>query len=153
MNCISFRLVHDSGHKGHNLVAISIDGHDLIELVRAYELPYARSEGHENIAGGYAYLTAALARPPSRHFWGDPAEDDQCYDNKLALAECECGCPGCWPLVCEIVLEDDGAVVWRNFEQPHRRPDSAAGWWDYSGFGPFRFALKEYERALCAVAG
>lgn len=33
-------------------------------------------------------------------------------------------------------------------KQPHRGPDSGGKVWDYSGFGPFRFSLGDYERAF-----
>lgn len=38
-------------------VRVLIDGRDLIELVQLIELPWARAEGREEIAGGYSGLT------------------------------------------------------------------------------------------------
>jgi hypothetical protein len=35
------------------VVRILIDGRDLIDLVRPIELPFARAEGHPELAGGY----------------------------------------------------------------------------------------------------
>jgi hypothetical protein len=148
MHQASFRLLPDPENAAHHLVAIAIDGRDLIELVRAYEAPYARREGHPKLAGVYQYLSAEFELD---HFAGKHRETPEGEGGKAMLAGCDCGIPSCWPLLCEIVTEDNQTVVWKNFEQPFRGPNSAADPWDYSGFGPFYFSLNEYEHALATL--
>ena len=58
----------------------------------------------------------------------------------------------CWPLVCRIEV-DDSVVVWRDFEQVHRRPGHPSGAWTYEGIGPFTFDRRQYAMALEGLRG
>jgi hypothetical protein len=55
MNRLELRPVA-TGRRNRFTVQILIDGRDLIDLVRAIELPFATAEGHPDIAGGYSGL-------------------------------------------------------------------------------------------------
>jgi hypothetical protein len=131
-------------------VRISINGRDFIEMVREVELPLATHEGAPGLAGAYLYFGPVPTFLPSRHFRGEPACDDwsdgqgRCY-----LLSCTCGWPGCWPLSARIEVRER-EVVWSDFRQPHRGPDSDRAEWRYDGFGPFIFERAAYE---CALAG
>ena len=50
---------------------------------------------------------------------------------------CECGEPGCWPLMAHITVRDQ-EVLGGSFEQPHRRDK-----WTYDDFD-----RSQYEAAL-----
>jgi len=125
-------------------VRVLVDERDLAELVREVELPHARAEGAPGIAGAYAGLAPSWFKGGLRaHFLGGDGSDLACGSReKTVLLGCDCGEPGCWPLMARVSVEDD-AVVWSDFEQPHRR-----GAWSYEGFGPLRFEREQYERAL-----
>jgi hypothetical protein len=138
--------------RGYRALDIALDGRSFLEFVRDAEAPFAAAEGHPDLAGRYEGLPAASVLPPSQHFWGKPRDELHAYGEKVALYDCECGCPGCWPLVVRITVAGQ-IVSWSDFEQPHRGPRSRASWWQYDGFGPFTFDRNEYEAALArAVA-
>ncbi len=151
MNVIELRLVpHKSGK--FTTVDIFIDGRSLLERVRQHERPFAAAEGHPNLAGAYQSIDAPSVRPPSRRLFGTPDESIDWHAPKTTLLECTCGVGSCWPLVCTISAAAD-TITWSDFEQPHRRAGSAAGLWDYAGFGPFVFDRAQYEAALRAISG
>jgi hypothetical protein len=151
MNRVEFKIVPDRETGNTDLVEVDIDGRPLIDRLREFEAPLAAREGAPNIAGAYAGLVARLVRLPSRHFYGD-ATSSYAYPPKIAVLECQCGSPGCWPMVCQVSVDDE-TVTWSDFEQPHRRADHPSGLWDYSTFGPFVFKRAEYEMALTRIAG
>jgi hypothetical protein len=128
-------------------VSIVINGRDLRDIVRAVELPFATREGSPRIAGAYAGLPAEVVFWPSRHLLGRP---DPLYsedDSRVHVLGCECGEPGCWPLAVRIDIRDR-EVIWRDFYQPHRGPESKAGHWQYDTMPEFRFERHSYEQAL-----
>ena len=125
-------------------VAIHIDGVPLIDLVKRYE----QARGYVP-AGGYGWCPAGCTMPPSRHFLGESKWPRA--NGKVSLLLCECRCEGCWDFDARIVVTP-GHIEWTDFEQVHRRPDSPAGHWDYSGLGPFQFDRRQYEAALAAAA-
>jgi hypothetical protein len=121
-------------------VAIYIDGVSLIDLVKQYE------EARDYIpAGGYGWSPVRWAPPESRHFFGDST----CGGKSLLLV-CGCQCLGCWDFNGRIVMTPEYAE-WTDFEQVHRTRGSPGGYWDYNGFGPFRFDRRQYEAALAAA--
>ena len=128
----------------YQAVELLIDGESLIERVGRHEAPLAQKEGHPGLAGAYAWpalddeLSAALR---------SGAEDDA---GKVAVLECTCGLPGCWPLLVKITAAPS-EVIWSEFEQPHRNENSGGAHWRYEGFGPFVFAKNEYQSALRAI--
>jgi hypothetical protein len=129
-------------------IRIFLNGRDLVDLLRKTELPFAHREGAESIAGAYSGLPPGPDTcPPSKHFLGDPSWEIYRYGNKTQVLGCECGEPGCWPLVCRITI--DGAVVrWTEFEQPHRSGENSLPAWSYDAFGPFQFDRQQYEAAV-----
>jgi hypothetical protein len=116
--------------------------------MRDVEMPMAVREGHSEIAGGYD----AIEKPksPDKYYLGAEPISWSERPNRTTLLDCTCGCPGCWPLLCVIEVSDD-EVTWRDFEQPHRGPGSAAGWWDYSSFAGFTFDKTQYLEALSVL--
>ena len=118
-------------------VEISVDGEDLLSLVRQVEEPYAAAEQAPSLAGRYqALLAEVLLEKPSYFLRGDA---------KVALYRCICGCDICWPLLVRISSTRD-LVVWSEFEQPHRPA------WRYQRLGPLVFTRRDYQRALDAAA-
>jgi hypothetical protein len=129
---------------GKNVVDILIDGRPLRDFVREAESESATKEGHADLAGKYGGLP-----------WGIIATDlllgraDGVWavleasqgPHRVPLLLCECGEPGCWPLMATIEMADD-RVTWRDFRQPHREG------WDYSKLGPFSFNRAQYLGAL-----
>lgn len=85
-------------------VRISINGRDLIEIVREIELPFAAREGSSGIAGAYTGIPSDVAFLPSRHFLGEPDPDHSVWDERPYIFICECGEPGCCPLLVRIKL-------------------------------------------------
>lgn len=136
------------------LVAIRINGRDLVDIVRDVEWEFAAEEGYPDLAGKYVGLGSPEVLAPAQHLLAVPARwhtwDD---DGKVAVLGCECGTPGCWPLMVEIALTAD-TVTWSGFEQPHRARSrigddaSSRAVWRYDALGPFVFSRAKYEAAL-----
>ena len=142
MNVLSVRTYHPQGLE-YEVVQLIIDGRDLRECVETVELPFAAADGQAQLAGKYEGLRADGLLAPGRHLLGAPVPYLQGTgdDERVTLLACECGEPGCWPLVARVRLTGD-VVEWSDFEQPHR-PN-----WSYAALGPFRFARAQYETAL-----
>jgi hypothetical protein len=160
MNRIRFEVRHRAIYPEDEMVsevAIFIDGQDLLELVREAELPFARHEGHPDLAGGYVGLSPAKVFLPSRHLLGSPDQPHLDEDSsRTMIYGCPCGEPGCWPLLARI---DVGPVNvrWSDFRNPHRAAASTVGVqegrteiWSDAGLRPFEFELRQYEDALKA---
>ena len=151
MNSVFFQLVKSSEKWRLAEVRIVIDGRDLIEVVKEHEAPYAEAEGSPSIAGRYSGLSPRDVLPPSRHLFGE-AEAMFTHDGKIEVLSCaDCGEPGCWPLVCEIVVSAE-TVTWQHFEQPRRNGELGASVWSYEDFGPFVFDRRHYEETLARLA-
>ena len=129
-------------------VQIFIDGVDLHSMVRDYELPMARRENAERIAGDYFALDAEAV--DGAYFLGEAVREYGIPVEKVALMGCRCGVVACWPLLARIRI-GERSIFWEDFEQPYRGPESEAGFWDYSGFGPFEFDRAQYLDALSAL--
>ena len=113
------------------IVNIQINGQSLIDMLAEHELPNAKSEGHEEIAGGYGFISVSEFR--------DIDEDE---DGRVLLLNCgECGFTGCWSLYVK-ERREKGQVIWESFVQPHRPT------WDYIGFGPFVFKEKQFDTQI-----
>ncbi|MFM7444427.1 MAG: hypothetical protein ACKO2N_11030 [Tabrizicola sp.] len=112
------------------------------ELVRSFEASAAYDP-----AGGYAGIVPSYFNYGDlRDYWlgAHPDESNWSSSGSQYLLGCECGEAGCWPLDGHIEVQGE-EVVWSQFSQPHRRER------DYAGFGPFRFSLVAYTRALDAA--
>ena len=132
-------LVQRSQEYGRE-VAIEINGENLIDKLQAFELPFARAEGHPEIAGSYMRLAATTLL--SRQFFGEWE-----FEERVAVLACgDCGHVFCWPMMVKITLGVD-RVTWSEFQQPHRT-GGETGTWDYQRFGPFVFDRHQYEQAL-----
>lgn len=141
MNRVEFAIVPDE--EPH--LEINVDGVPLRELARRAELPSARADRQEDLAGAYHGLTGIEAvRWPSRHFLGRPALAGE-GPGETALLGCDCGVWDCWPLFAKVEVSDE-TVTWRDFRNGHRPA------WDLSGLGPFEFERGRYEAALRATA-
>lgn len=142
-----------------DVVAIFINGRDLIDIVRDVELPMAQREGSREIAGSYEPMWAEAFFAPSRQLLGEPHEWFQNniweHEDKIVLFRCgDCGIDDCWPLVVKITLQDD-TVSWSEFEHPRRCATGPGGDkvgpWEYDKLGPFVFDRMQYEAELARL--
>lgn len=129
MRSIEFRLV-PGGSPDRPQIQIVIDGRDLMEHVRAVELPQATADGQPDLAGSYSWLAVDE--------WVENPEFDD--EGRIAVLGCECGVVACWPLMVRITRRG-GTVTWSDFRQPHRD-------WTYDQLGPFTFRESDYDRAV-----
>jgi hypothetical protein len=142
---------------------ISINGVPLLELVRAGEEPWARSEYLQRLSecenpeefkfdpGDYQYLTAAELLLPSRELLGQPSDPefvlspDDSRRTKATVLGCTCGITECWFIQARVELLPE-RVIWSDFGQFHRPH------WSYD-FGPFTFDRNQYESQLAQDEG
>lgn len=122
-------------------VIILINGLDIIEKLKIYELPLAKKENAEQIAGGYDGLT-----PDELYTYLIDQNEIDKPENKVTILGCHCGVIGCWPIEINIIKESN-KIIWTNFEQPHRSIDSH-NFWDYTDFGNFEFEIDNYYNEL-----
>lgn len=125
-------------------LTVSIDGKSLIELLAEFESPMATHEGSPSIAGQYVWLPAD--EETQQAYLGDDNTRD---DEKEIFLICDCGVPGCWPMLVRVSVDSE-KIVWSDFEQPHRSEDSVKSW-GYSEFGPFEFEIEKYTASLRAA--
>lgn len=125
-------------------VHLFVNGEDLLELVRRAEEPYARVDERERMAGSYFGLPPGWVLPPSRHFLGEPRNDDDALDGKTFLLGCTCGVPECSPLTARVTMTDN-TVTWSEFGNPNHPS------WTLDQLGPFIFDRSQYEEALSAA--
>ncbi|OXM82455.1 hypothetical protein [Paenibacillus rigui] len=142
MDMIHFTVEYSENQKAQ-ILGIYINGKDLVELIRNYEIQFEPS-----IAGGYEGLNIKFLKNIKEHFTGKLNENDIFkYEGKTLALGCNCGEPGCWPLLIKITEEDE-VITWSEFEQPYRNEESAGGHWDYSNFQSLEFNRKQYEEQL-----
>jgi len=151
MDVIQFARVKGENGALSGEVHILINGRDLVQLIGEHERPFAVAEGSPSLAGAYVGLSAVHTAPPSGHFLGAPSWDIYRYGDKIQVLGCDCGEPGCWPLVCRIEVTAE-SVTWWDFEQPHRSGSKGDRRWRYDGLSPFVFDRKAYEAALNCIA-
>lgn len=127
------------------VIDIVVNERELPELVGELERPFAEVEGSPSIAGSYIGLRPdQLDGSPGNHFLGSAHSHLSCGpEAKTVLLGCECGEPGCWPLMARIDARPD-AVIWADFEQPHRDD------WQYGGLR-LTFDRRQYEAALAEI--
>ncbi len=123
-------------------MSIVVNGVNLIERLKEYEIPFAKKEGSESIAGGFEGLSPEMLY---RHL-KNPDAYDMDENGKVSILACECGFEGCWPMRIKAIEVGD-EVFWTDFEQPHRNPDSH-NFWNYADFGPFNFDKSAYNEQL-----
>ena len=121
---------------------IFISDRNFIDIVRDVELPFAEKEGHPEMAGGYIGFSSWYLKECFNSF---------IEDGKMDILNCGgCGNEGCWPLVAEITTKGK-TLVWSNFFNPHREPDSKVGHWDHVNLGPFVFDKEQYVTEFARV--
>jgi hypothetical protein len=133
---LSFSVETRPAPESARIITPVINGVPLTKLVAAFEA----SRGFEP-AGAYDGILPDHFNygPLESYFRGET--DDRFWAPGVWVLACQCGDGACWPLQCKIRTGRE-CVVWEGFEQPFRHK------WDYSGFGPFTFALEQYEEAL-----
>jgi hypothetical protein len=121
---------------------ILIDGVDLCALVSS----------DASTPSGYAGLHFIFSDLPelSRHLLGEP-DPYLSYLGKTQVLGCECGEPGCMPLVCCIQV-DASTVQWSDFVYPIFGANGRRGIRRYGGLGPFTFQRSQYKEALLAAS-
>ncbi len=127
-------------------VEILLDGTLLTDYVRDAELASATKDGQPQLAGKYGGLpwkviATDLLLGEASGIW-KLLEANQ--GKRVPLLLCECGEPGCWPLMATIEVSAEH-VTWSDFRQPHRKG------WDHSKLGPFTFDRAQYLGALEAA--
>jgi hypothetical protein len=136
-NALTFRLSRQHGSDTDPIVVTPvIDGRPLDDMIEDFE----NNNGFNDPAGGYGGIIPSFFRfgPLDLHFLG--TSPHRATEETIVLG-CQCGEVGCWPLECEIKVDGD-LVTWRGFRQPYRTER------DYSQFGPFVFALGQYQEEL-----
>ena len=118
-------------------VEIYLNGHEIIDILKEIEMPFALDEGHPDIAGGYGHNEPKI-------LYRDLSESlvEGTYNQKygVELLCCgSCGFSGCWSAVA-YVRRDDDFVYWENFKQNHREN------WKYDL--SYKFDRNEYEKQM-----
>jgi hypothetical protein len=131
---------YEDEKKPIDVISFYIDNKNLLDIIKDIENPYAEKEGHPSLAGNYKGLKLKYTKRDyllgiEDAIWGET-------DDKTAIYECSCGEPGCWPLVCKIIVTEN-TIIWKNFEQIHRNLDSENGEWNYGGL-MFEFDKMQY---------
>lgn len=144
MNRIEFRWVDsEQSSYGHEL-QILIDGSNVINKLKDYE---NRVTDKKNIIGSCSGLHPHYLREQESIYLMLKGEEvKESWHDKAILLFCDCGFPGCWDMTANVSVQEN-TVIWSDFEQPHRGPDSHE-FWDYSAFGPFNFDAAQYLTAL-----
>jgi hypothetical protein len=121
-------------------LVISIDGKDLIETVKAYELKL-ESIKDKDLAGAYAPEYA-------KWLYRDLLPD---WHKNMNVLICPCGVVDCWPVTMSY-YKTKTLITWYGFHQPWQSEDRPGQEkWDYSNFGSFTFDRKQYEDELKKV--
>ena len=147
---ISFVLKPYRYRPHRRLISILINGWNLADLLE-YEVR-AGSELEDDPVTPKLYAGLLVEEdliPPSPHFLGNPPCSIYRFGERTQVLTCECGEPGCRPVICRIEVGDD-RIVWSDFGQPHRF--NAKRFWSYEGLGPFVFDRAQYEAALEALS-
>lgn len=142
MNKIEFKVLRKNNNdlcEEYDAVRIFIDGKDLIDILREFEMPFAKKEDCENNAGSYEGMTPECLY---ENLTSEPIYED----NKTVVLECVCRCSGCWDFLTEI-KENENNVIWTNFENNHRGPESH-NFWDYSSFKDLLFDKENYKQEI-----
>lgn len=150
MNEVIFKIEKHKADNGYEYLTVNIlvDNQLLADIMKTYEMPMAKKEGSPSIAGSYDAIEVPSS--PEQYYLGEDGASCGQEGNKTALLDCECGCSGCWPLLCKISIQGK-KIIWSDFEQPCRGVDSAAPHWDYSAFENFVFEKEQYLHAIEAM--
>ena len=168
VNHLQLRWIVSKVNPAYRWVEISIDGRNLIDLVTEWEngqMFPTQTQGEyqgvpeQNFVNREFYMDAWFGFEPG-------SSDDEwipngAYEPKIAILGCGneyCGVVDCWPLICNISVEDEH-VTWNDFDNPRRVDrilssgnegiDPATDF--YAGFGPFVFRKANYVSELNAL--
>ncbi|MDP9350334.1 MAG: hypothetical protein M3P51_02160 [Chloroflexota bacterium] len=123
---------------------ITVNGRNLIDIVREVELRFAEADWQPELAGAYGGIGSHEVAMPSRYFLG--LDVDPSYGGKVPLLACsDCGMSDCWSVLVRISVDAE-TVVWGDFEHNHRRG------WIYAAPRPLVFSRKQYESELAKLA-
>jgi len=121
------------------LIVPIIDGKSLISILKDFEKPFAKSEGHSELAGGYEGVPNEFVETPSEYYFGKIK--NKWSGDKTVILDCPCLIVGCWSFVTKIEANQN-TIIWKAFEQIHRNN------WDYSNLSSFVFNKALYQMAL-----
>src|SRR5688572_13051922 len=128
MDKIEFQIQRGIEYPESKVARILINNIDLIDLLKEYELPLAKKEGKETIAGAYDGLNPDTLR----RYLVNPDWYDKDDNGKVSVLGCDCLVEDCWPMKVKI-QESEGTIIWTEFEQPWRNGKDCKIW-DYTGF-------------------
>lgn len=121
------------------LVKIFINGTDLLDIIKAIELPYQTAAGYPENAGDYGHNTV------ERMEWQftrvlQPGSYSHAYDVELFCCP-DCGVGGCWSVMCRF-LKEDGMIIMTDFHHNHRP-------WEYNLC--YRFSEENYNNEIAKL--
>lgn len=127
MDHLTFLIEERPGNLNDHIALPMVNGRSLIDYVKEIEAEY-----NSGLAGLYDGIR------PDRLLKGlkNAAPGGESY-----ILECDCGVPGCWPVVMYI-MQTENSYIWKNFRHDHRDE------WDYSNMPIFEFDREQYEKAL-----
>lgn len=145
MDKLEFRIKKEKIHGNRiDVVHIFINGNNLIDTLKDYELPFAKKEGRPKLAGSYGAMT-----PGDFIYWFTKADWPSSTERPIFSCR-DCGEVGCWPMLIS-ESKSDKTVKWFNFSQTHRDPESEGLFWDYSDFPSFEFTRENYDNEFKKV--
>lgn len=122
-------------------IDLYVDGHRLLDVVRAAETAARRSLGDVDETNEYLPMAAHTVRGPE-HYLGSPI-DYWADPGATALLGCNCGVWDCSPLTAEVEV-GDRVVTWSRIRNATRE-------WGLLPLGPFAFDREAYEAAFGAI--
>ncbi|MCB1174832.1 MAG: hypothetical protein KDK39_14775 [Leptospiraceae bacterium] len=155
LSAIEFKLhtVRLPSGKSGATIGIYIDGHNLQDLFKQHEQPYADREDHPGLAGSGKELGAYEFPDCVANFMGRITGILADYQKLSYLYICECGEKSCASRLCQITFKKRH-VIWSKFRYSVRNPPGVR-FWDYSAFGTrgrFVFDKWQYLVALESLA-
>ncbi|MGH2688703.1 MAG: hypothetical protein ACRDKW_07840 [Actinomycetota bacterium] len=139
------------GAAGEDVVIVTVNGRDLIDVVSDVERPLALAAGFTGV-NSYAPMGATAVLPPHRHWLGSPVARLS-LGGRPAVFTCRCGDWQCGGLLASITVDRD-SVVWSDFTTPRALTRDLLGHLaegrdiSRAALGPFRFNRAAYELAL-----
>jgi len=151
MDTLELRIVDEpwpNGEPSGGTVQILVNGRDLADIIVEAEVR-AVEIGGDDVAGMFRGMPPEEIFLPSRNLLGVDADDPNSQDDppNITLYDCECGGPGCWPILVKIVAGPK-TVKWTQFRHPRQRFPHEDGPWNDFAVQPFEFERQKYEAEL-----
>lgn len=133
------------------VVRMKVNGRDLLDAIREIELPYYKTLGHPEWAGGYVAPPLLEVAPPSKYFYGNNGwlhDADEGQPHAVSLYVCaSCGSGSCssWGAWIEVTPE---AVTWSSIRNGDPRSASSN-----DPLGPFTFDRAAYDSEVGRLVG